>query len=549
MAQSNVVAFRWRTSATAPPAQWKRGAHEWTSGTLADLRRALAPTCGSAAELAADYDPSLWVSDRNGNVAPEPEDIAADVLLSWTPTTCTGELFTRHANGRPRAVLLFTFPPAEATEHAAKRARAEAPVVPGFNWDTMRDNAREFFALLSDPATLQPDANGFLYLPQHPSMAMSNRRRFDFIETPGEPTKVPLLSRALAREYMQAMMEQCEDPHNDLYIHGAQGVGKSYALYEAVCRLMARPDTVRVVYFHDCSGWSRDQNTAIQQLAAAAASGFHPKREAQVWTAAMAVRDYIELDHLLGAVLPNYCRERGLRLIAIFDQHHGLDPELRKQLPWSMPERDLPAFASWKGLAATVISASANNEYYLKAAVDAKWRRHDCYHGFKDAERDQWRRHHRFFDGPQYASEWEDVKALLDNWPLDLDEMRKAPQTTLAATLEKHRQERMLAMEDLEAAHLRANVTTPNEINAYYRIILDMLIGRGAVVLRYPNAQRLLNKHILYYRTEDHSVQPIHDLARQFYLTRGYHKRAGAIMDATVKEVLSSKVATDDAKG
>jgi hypothetical protein len=44
-------------------------------------------------------------------------------------------------------------------------------------------------------------------------------------------------------------------------------------------------------------------------------------------------------------------------------------------------------------------------------------------------------------------------------------------------------------------------------------------------------------------------VQPIHDLARQFYLTRGYLKRAGAITDATVKEVLASEVATADAKG
>jgi len=549
MAKSSVVAFRWRTSAAAQPAQWKRGTHEWVSGTLDDLRRALAPTCGSTAELAADHDPQLWACDHSGNVAPEREDIPADVLLSWTPATCPPELFRPHENGRPRAVLLFTFPPAEATEHAAKRARAEAPVVPEVNWDTMRDTSREFFAQLSDPATLQPDANGFLYLPQHPSMSMSNRRRFDFIKTPGQPTLVPLLSRALAREYVEAMLEQCEDPHNALYIHGAQGVGKSYALYEAVCRLMARPDTARVIYFHDCSGWSRDKNKAIQQLAAAAASGFHPEKEAQVWTAAMAVRDYIELDHLLGVVIPKYCRERTLRLVAIFDQHNGLDLELRKQLPWSLPERDLPALATWKGLGATVVSASANNEYYVKVAVDARWRRHDCYRGFTDAERDKWRRHHRFFDGPQYASEWADVKSLLSNWPLDLDEMRMAQQTTLAATLEKHRQARLSIMKSREEQHVSSQITNSDTSKRYNCFILDMLIGRPNVTTRQLGAPRFINKDLLYYNEADDSVRPIHDLARQFYLTGGYLKRAGSIGEATVKEVLASKIVTADTKG
>jgi len=111
MAQSNVVAFRWRTSTAAQPAQWKRGTHEWVSGTLDDLRRALAPTCGSTTELAVDNDPQLWACDRNGNLAPEPQGIPADVLLSWSPATCPPELFRPHENGRPGAVLLFTFPP------------------------------------------------------------------------------------------------------------------------------------------------------------------------------------------------------------------------------------------------------------------------------------------------------------------------------------------------------------------------------------------------------------------------------------------------------
>jgi len=263
---------------------------------------------------------------------------------------------------------------------------------------------------------------------------------------------------------------------------------------------------------------------------------------------AMAVRDNIAMARLLLFTLPKYCRQRGLRLLAIFDQHNGLEPELRAKSPWSMPERNLPANSAWKYLGATVISASANNEYFLKVAVDAKWRRLDCFSGFTDTERAQWRRHHRFFD-EGYENDWADVKALLDNWPLDMNDMREEPRETLAKTLEHHRDRRLRALSYAEDAHLRARVTRQDDQAAYPGIILDMLIGRGAVGTRYPSADRLINKHILYYCSEDNSVRQIHDLARQFYLIGGYLKRAGGIADSTVKEVLFSADTTADAKG
>jgi predicted AAA+ superfamily ATPase len=39
-----------------------------------------------------------------------------------------------------------------------------------------------------------------------------------------------------------------------VYIHGPQGVGKSYSLYQVVCALVGQHNT-RVIYVPDCAFW------------------------------------------------------------------------------------------------------------------------------------------------------------------------------------------------------------------------------------------------------------------------------------------------------
>ena len=114
-----MLAFRWRTSALAQPKQWKRDTAQFAANeTVGDVRRRLALTCGSSADVAADADPELWLCDEEG--APvRREAVRASVLLAWTPATCARDLFVAHANGEPRAVLVFTFPP-----HVAGTTRA-----------------------------------------------------------------------------------------------------------------------------------------------------------------------------------------------------------------------------------------------------------------------------------------------------------------------------------------------------------------------------------------------------------------------------------------
>ena len=93
-----------------------------------------------------------------------------------------------------------------------------------------------------------------------------------------------------------------------------------------------------------------------------------PDSETQVWHAQNG-RPY-EL-----GFLPEYCAKQQLQLLAFFDQHNGLTPQLREQMPFSMVEHLLPS--RWEfGL--VMVSASANNSYYLKVsnmeeAVEVKY--------------------------------------------------------------------------------------------------------------------------------------------------------------------------------
>ncbi len=107
-----VVAFRWRTSPGLPRDQWKRDSAQFApSDTVGDLRRRLAPLCGSTAELAADNDPELWLCDEKEVLT---QRVDALDILEWTPATCPRVLLERHYNSRRVAVLVFTFPPAAA---------------------------------------------------------------------------------------------------------------------------------------------------------------------------------------------------------------------------------------------------------------------------------------------------------------------------------------------------------------------------------------------------------------------------------------------------
>ena len=202
MASPLALAFRWRGEAGAPVAAWARDSSQFGAGdTVDDLRRRLAPTCGSTALLAGPCDPEVWLCDAEG-VPIERKPVRGSVLLAWTPATCPRELLQPQANGEPQAVLVFTFPPAPVPAPALV---APPPVPLG---------VAAFWRAL---VRAEPSPDGFLVLP-------------DGVHWFGDGR---LGSRLMVRRcyvdlcgLMQAAA--VENKHPDWIITGNPGIGKTF---------------------------------------------------------------------------------------------------------------------------------------------------------------------------------------------------------------------------------------------------------------------------------------------------------------------------------
>ena len=94
-----------------------------------------------------------------------------------------------------------------------------------------------------------------------------------------------------------------------------------------------------------------------------------------------------------------YCAEKQLKLYAIFDQHNGLPEELWTTFPFSIPHGYLPTQKEWKeAKAVVVVSASASNGYFLRAAFVNQWPTLYINEGFTEAEALEFLNHHEFFN-------------------------------------------------------------------------------------------------------------------------------------------------------
>lgn len=89
----------------------------------------------------------------------------------------------------------------------------------------------------------------------------------------------------------------------------------------------------------------------------------------------------------------------------MFDQHNGLKTAQRLQFPFSVVEGFLPSVQEWKlNKALVVVSASANNQYFLKAAYDNYWPTFVMQKGFDEKEFTSWAGAEHFFVGQDLTS-------------------------------------------------------------------------------------------------------------------------------------------------
>jgi hypothetical protein len=95
-------------------------------------------------------------------------------------------------------------------------------------------------------------------VPMSESMSQSHRDRFPL----GQST-VNIMHRKVTVQ-LQQFIQECQGKPA-VYVQGPRGVGKSFSLYEIVCRLTIDP-TNRVIYIPDCAGWGSKRERASDYL-------------------------------------------------------------------------------------------------------------------------------------------------------------------------------------------------------------------------------------------------------------------------------------------
>jgi hypothetical protein len=89
----------------------------------------------------------------------------------------------------------------------------------------------------------------FLTMPVYPLLQQTKRTRFLIVNN-----GVPVMHRQITRNMLDFINNNYAKVPA-VYIHGPQGVGKSYSLFENVCKLSADKSN-RVIYIPDCGSWA-----------------------------------------------------------------------------------------------------------------------------------------------------------------------------------------------------------------------------------------------------------------------------------------------------
>jgi hypothetical protein len=399
--------------------------------------------------------------------------------------------------------------------------------------------------------TIASTIGQYTALPIFKLLASTSRTRF-----PVAADTVDLMHREVTTGLEKFLKDNRGQPA--VYIHGPQGVGKSFSLYEIVCRFRSQANT-RVVYIPDCGGWG----ALMQEESADEAVSF------LLYAILLAFPDDASIEQLcldceleqqsvvaLLKHLPIYCEKNGLELFAVFDQHNSLKPELRTKFPFSVVESLLPYLADWKlNKALVVVSASANNSYFLKVAADERWPDFPMSKCFSESEFDAWVVKEGFFVGLDHDS----VKHWTSLVPLELrilgDTYKKMKhanpllsltQDALKKVLDQYTNDRERTLFEQQQKFESEYFKAPEDKDAHIRAVVWMSLGISGNTDK--GAAKLLNLQLMY--VDDGVVKPTTPLARRLLLSR-HNKEFETIFNTTASQVFKASLDefTADAKG
>ena len=268
-------------------------------------------------------------------------------------------------------------------------------------------------------------STAFLELPLDPTFSETKRRRFIT-----EDQKLPLIRREDPKQQIWNLISLRANALQKapaVFITGPQGVGKSYSLYEVVCRLRSDQSN-RVIYISDCAGWASFKPPTRFLIETVLFAFCQDPDVIEEWTSIKDDPDSI-LSSLRG--LSNYCLKNSLNLYAVFDQHNGLTDTQRKLFPFSIIETELPTYWNANPKAFVIIAASSNNTYFLKMASNSTWPKLELTLPFNDDE-------FALF-AKKYLKNFkmDDLRAWTDLMPHELNLIRLKARESPGATLQQ----------------------------------------------------------------------------------------------------------------
>ena len=274
----------------------------------------------------------------------------------------------------------------------------------------------------------------YVTVPPHPSLQFSSRCRFLL-----DGDSFTFMRRQGSREVADWLLVLLSRKMFAAYIQGPQGVGKSHLLYEVLLLLTAQSDC-RVVYEHDCASWAGLANMPIKATLywlRSVAMAFAQDPEVlglcrQFIGSVSLMADIVAAeDAVCRSFLPqlgNMCKRLKLKVFFVFDQHNSLTPEMRTKFPYSLPESQLLRVSQLRGVGMVVISASANNEYFLKVAtMEPPLPTRLVTSGFDFDELRVFMQHERLFkDLPLDNNQLQELAVATNLYPLELSLLRDA---------------------------------------------------------------------------------------------------------------------------
>ena len=302
--------------------------------------------------------------------------------------------------------------------------------------DAAVQQMHQYSALLAENFDAEQAVPCYVTLPPHPSLQYSARQRFVLDNGSGRFT---FMRRQLSRTLADALLGFLDSRRPAAYIQGPQGVGKSHLLYEAAV-LLSLISGCRVVYEHDCASWAGYADKPVEatlywlRTVAMGFSGDGPVLDlCREFTEKIAtMTDPADAGSAVRNMflprLGDLCARLELKVFFVFDQHNSLTPEMRKAFPYSLPEAGLLHVSQLRGVGMVVISASANNEYFLKvAASQPPWPTRTVTSGFDlDELRVFLSRELMFQDAPLSDDELFELCVATNCYPLELTLLRDA---------------------------------------------------------------------------------------------------------------------------